>query len=74
MRSTIVIAILLLFCLTIQAQNSIKDPRRSPSPVENTSAYRSNCIESHSQTDININNVRARLRAGVGLPKGATVS
>jgi len=36
----------------------------SPSKLQNEPNYRAGCIESRSQTDLDINNVRARLRAG----------
>ena len=47
----------------VQARDLIGDnPRRSPD--QNGNGYRSNCVESRAETDLNINNVRARMRAG----------
>jgi len=57
------IGLLLLTTITMQAQYE-KEPGKRPSPNPNTSTLRNDCIESTSQVDLNINNVRARLRAG----------
>jgi hypothetical protein len=51
-----------LAALPVDAREFVGDsPRRNNPPSNN---YRSSCVESRAETDLDINNVRARLRAG----------
>jgi hypothetical protein len=60
------ITILLVYFLTLSiegnARNYVGDKGNSATP-KNT-GFRANCTESRAETDLDINNVRARLRAG----------
>ena len=55
---------LILLCIAsfLNAQDFDKAARSDRQ--QNTGTFRSGCVESRSETDLNVNNVRARLRAG----------
>ncbi len=57
------ISILMLCCLTVYAQEKYTGEKIIHSNT-NQANYRNSCTESRSQVELNINNVRARLRAG----------
>lgn len=53
----------LVISTSVQAREFVGDVNR-PKNTKNRGSYRSDCTESRAETDIDINNVRARLRAG----------
>ena len=54
---------LLVLATTTHAREFVGDANR-PKNLKNRGSYRADCTESRAETDIDINNVRARLRAG----------
>ena len=63
--NSIILVLCGLVATHIQARDFVGDTGSNPSPGSNpTDNFRAACIESRAETDLDINNVRARLRAG----------
>lgn len=66
MRLTNTLYALILFLFSFQTANAHIEPpvQLSPTSTTTTASYRMDCMSAEAQTDISINNVRARLTTG----------